>query len=104
MEILHWLNTNLTFLQSDWFTYAYGWIVFLNPCALLPQLFTSIRARPKELYGISIFMFFIFLSIQTVVALGAIKNADLCLFWSMSISAVETFLIITITIQRRNMR
>ena len=102
MQTLVWLQAHMPFLNTEWFTYVYGLVVFLNAPALAPQLISSIRSKPEELRGVSIFMFFIFLAIQSAIALGAVKIFDAALFWSMAISAVETFLIIVITLSRRS--
>ncbi len=101
MQTLQWVQTQLPFLQTEYFTFLYGWLVFLNPLALMPQLISSIRSKAIELQGVSVSMFVIFLIIQMTVALGAVNSMDVNLFWSMSISAVETFLIIVITQIRR---
>ena len=71
---LNWLQIHLPFLQTEWFFVLYGFVVFLNPAALVPQLISSIRAKPEQLHGISIPMFIIFLLIQIAVTLGAIKK------------------------------
>ncbi len=102
MQTLQWLQTQLPFLQAEWFSVLYGLVVFLNPLALVPQLISSIRSKPEELHGIAVSMFAIFLAIQTAVSFGAIKNMDMSLFLSMSISVIITFLVIVITVGRRN--
>ena len=101
MQTLQWLQTQIPFLQAEWFPIFYGLVVFLNPLAIAPQLISSIRAKPEELRGVAVSMFVIFLTIQSVVALGAIKSADISLFGSMTISAVITFTVIIITVVRR---
>jgi hypothetical protein len=101
MESLQWLQLHMPFLNSEWFTYLYSLVVFANPFALFPQLTNVVRAEPKELKGVSVFMFFIFLAIQTMVSLGGIKVQDPALFLSMAISVVETAAIIIIVLVRR---
>lgn len=101
MQILHWIQVQLPFLQDEYFTLLYGWLVFLNPVALVPQLISSIRSKAVELKGVSVSMFVVFLIIQTTVALGAVNNMDTSLFWSMAISALETFVVIVIITVRR---
>jgi hypothetical protein len=101
MQTLQWLQTQMPFLQAEWFSVLYGLVVFLNPFAIAPQLISSVRAKPEELRGVAVSMFVIFLAIQSAVALGAIKSADMSLFGSMTISAVITFAVIIITVVRR---
>jgi uncharacterized protein with PQ loop repeat len=101
MQTLQWLQTQMPFLQTEWFSVLYGLVVFLNPFAIAPQLISSVRAKPEELRGVSVSMFVIFLTIQSAVALGAIKNMDLSLFGSMTISAVVALAVIIITLGRR---
>ena len=101
MQFLQWLQANFLFLDTEWFAVVYGLVVFANPFAIAPQLLSSIRSKPEELRGVSVFMFFIFLAIQSAVALGAVKVSDVVLFWSMSISAVITFFVIVVTLARR---
>jgi len=102
MQPLQWLESQMPFLQTEWFTILYGLIVFLNPIAVAVQLISSIRSKPEELRGVAVSTFIIFLTIQLAVALGAIKSMDTILFLSMTISAVETFLVIIITTARRS--
>ncbi|XLQ19565.1 MAG: hypothetical protein ACKUBY_03160 [Candidatus Moraniibacteriota bacterium] len=104
MQILQWLQIQMSFLQTEWFSVVYGLVVFLNPFAMVPQLISSVRAKPEELRGVSVTMLILFLVIQIAVALGAIKNVDMALFASMSISTVVTFTVIVITIFRRNLK
>jgi uncharacterized protein with PQ loop repeat len=108
MQIFQWLQAQmlfleikLPFLQAEWFTVLYGLVVFLNPLAIAPQLISSIRSKPEELRGVAISMFVIFLTIQSAVALGAIKSSDISLFGSMAISAVITLAVIIVTVVRR---
>lgn len=101
---MEWLQAHLVFLQSEWFNYFYGLIVFLNPIAIAPQILSSFRAKPEELRGVSISMFIIFLTIQLTVSLGAIRYGDLSLFISMLISAVITLTVIMVTVIKRNKR
>ena len=101
MESLQWLQQNLPFLNTEWFGFVYGLVVFANPVALIPQLVGAVRSEPKELKGVSVFMFFVFFAIQTMVSLGGIKAHDMALFLSMAISVLETMAIIVIVLVRR---
>jgi len=87
-RVMPYLRDRFPFLESSWFGWIYGLVVFLNPIAMLPQLWGVITTRNIE--GLSLTMFVIFWSIQTAVALGAIKTLDWKLFLSMFISVIET--------------
>lgn len=101
MQTLQWLQTQLPFLQTEWFSALYGLVLFLNPFAIVSQLISSVRSKPEELHAVSVLMFVIFLVIQSAIALGAIKSFDIILFGSMSISALVTLAVIIITVVRR---
>jgi hypothetical protein len=101
MWLMQWLQANFYFLNTEWFVIVYGLLVAANPFAMLPQLVSSIRSEPKRLGGVSVSTFFIFLVIQTAIALGAVKSLDIALFWSMAISATITLAVIVVTLIRR---
>jgi len=100
--MIQWLHDQMNFLESEWFALLYGMIVFLNPIAMIPQLLSSIRSKPEELKGVAISTFTLFLIIQSALVLGAIKNQDKTLFWSMAISAIETIATLSIILVRRS--
>lgn len=97
--VMIYLKEVLTFLEAGWWAILYGVIVFMNPVAMLPQLFSVLTTRKIE--GLSLSMFLIFVSIQTAVALGAIRALDWSLFVSMTVSAVETSVIVVMVIKIR---
>ncbi len=101
MEFLLFLKANSGFLNLGVFSFMYGFVIFLNPLAMLPQLLKAFKAKKEELGGVSIPMFFIFLTIQIMIALGAIKTLDTVLFASMGISALLTAAIILVTAYRK---
>ncbi|MCI5108472.1 MAG: hypothetical protein MRY49_01330, partial [Candidatus Pacebacteria bacterium] len=86
----------MPFLESKWFAVLYGLVVALNPLALLPQLISVIITGKVE--GLSLLMFLVFVSIQSAVALGAIKELNWKLFLSMFISALETSTIVAFVV------
>ena len=101
MELVVWLQQELSFLNGETFILIYSWVIYINPMAILPQLRDSSFKEPKKLLGVSVPMFFIFLIIQVTIALGAIRISDTNLFVSMSLSAILTSLVIIVTLYRR---
>ena len=101
MDLLTFLHVQFDFLNSELFTFFYSLVVYMNPFALLPQLYSSFRSEPKKLLGVSVLMFVVFLIIQITISLGAIKILNGSLALSMASSAVVTVFIIIVTMIRR---
>jgi hypothetical protein len=67
-------------------------IIFLNPVAIMPQVWTAIMAPSVE--GISSSMWCIFAAIQAAFALQGIRTKTASIFLSMLISFVLSIVII----------
>jgi hypothetical protein len=76
-------------------------VVFLNPVAMLPQLWTAFTAPPEQLAGIALSTFVLFATIQTAIALSAIQALNWKLFWSMTISFFQSIMIVVAVLLRR---
>lgn len=85
-------------LETKAFSRIFDILVFINPIALLPQLWAAITAPSVE--GISIGMLMIFIAIQVVVSLQGIRIKSTSMFLSMGISAIESAAIIGIVLVR----
>jgi hypothetical protein len=97
---LHALHARMRWLDSKPATFILGLVVWMNAPAMVPQLWNAITAPPAELASVSVPMFCIFAAIQASVALQAIKTNSTALFWSMTISFVETSIIIALLLIR----
>ncbi len=89
------------FIETSWCQLLIGLVVFLNPIAMLPQLWTAFTAPAEQLTGIAVSTFVLFAAIQTAVALSAIKALDWKLFWSMTISFFQSIAIVVAVLVRR---
>jgi len=88
------------FIETKWCQILIGFVVFLNPIAMLPQLFTAFTAPAEQLAGIAVSTFMLFAAIQTAVALSAIRALDWKLFGSMAISFVQSITIVVAVLIR----
>lgn len=95
------LRRALPFIDTTWCQILIGLVVFLNPVAMLPQLWTAFTAPPEQLAGIAVSTFVLFAAIQTAVALSSIKALDWKLFWSMTISFFQSIAIVVAVLLRR---
>lgn len=100
-EFMITLKAICPFLESTWCQWLIGIVVFLNPIAIIPQLFIAAKGEKKQIEGISIFTFLLFAAIQLAVASSAIIAIDWKLFSSMAISFLESVAIVLITLKRR---
>lgn len=93
------LNIKLQgFLEHKSFKTAIASLIFMNPMALAPQLWTVLTAPSIE--GVSLTMWIIFATIQTALVLEGIRVRSVPMFWSMFISAcLSATIIITVLIR-----
>lgn len=93
------LNLRLNpMLETKAFSRIFNILIFINPIALIPQIWSSVTAPNVE--GISIGMLAIFIAIQIVVSLQGIRIKSSSMFLSMAISAVESATIIGVVLIR----
>jgi len=98
-NIVDFLNRKLSkYLSREIFKVFVSLLIYLNPIALIPQLWTVFTA--PSLAGISLTMWGIFLAIQTGVMLEGIRVRSTPMFWSMFISAIFNSTIITTVLIR----
>ena len=67
-------------------------VVFLNPLAIFPQLLKVLTAPSVE--GITVAMWYVFAMIQIAFIFHGIKTRSASIFFSMSISLLESMTII----------
>ncbi|MFH1916625.1 MAG: hypothetical protein ABIJ21_05140 [Nanoarchaeota archaeon] len=79
-------------LDRKGFKRVIGSVLFLNPLALAPQVWTALTAPSIE--GISLTMWVIFVVIQIAMVLEGIRVKSSAMFWSMLISVCESITII----------
>jgi len=90
MDFLYSWTKPLT--SALWFKRLMSFIIFLNPLALTPQVWSALTAPSIE--GISVHMFFAFAAIQTAFVFNGIETRNKSIFISMSISLLESCVII----------
>jgi len=96
---MEFLNNKLAFLlESNLFLRLLDMVIYANPLAMLPQLYTAMVAPSVE--GVSVGMYLIFVAIQVAISLQGIKVRSMSMFLSMAISALESIAIITIVLMR----
>lgn len=99
-EMMLALKRRCTFLETRWCNALIGFVVFLNPIAMLPQLWMAFTAPSEQVAGIAVSTFVLFASIQAAVAGSAIKALDWKLFWSMAISFFQSLAIVAAVLVR----
>lgn len=85
-------------LETKAFSRIFDIIIFLNPVAFVPQVWTALTVQSTE--AVSIGMLAIFTAIQTVMALQGIRIKSPSLFFSMAIGTLESTAIIIIVLVR----
>lgn len=99
MSTVDALNGRLRgFLEQKFFKALVAGLIFMNPVALAPQVWTALTAPNVE--GISISMWVIFVFIQTAVIFEGIRVRSAPMFWSMLISAFQSMMIIITVLAR----
>jgi len=96
LEVLHTFLA--PYLDTRYFKWTFGLLVFINPLALLPQIWTILTA--DSVAGVSMAMMTIFLAIQVIVALEGIRIKRWEFFLPMFLSAIESIFIIMVVIVR----
>lgn len=97
--MINWLyNKSEKVLENKVFTFIVDALIFLNPLALAPQLWTIFRAPSVE--GISLLMWVIFSLIQIAMAFEGVHVKSKSMFYSMSISAIESITVIIVVLIR----
>ena len=86
------------FLEHKFFKTVIGALIFLNPVALMPQLWVVFTSPSVE--GISLAMWFIFALIQAAVTLEGIRARSAPMFWSMLISMFQSITIVAVVLVR----
>lgn len=79
-----------------------GYVSYLNPVAMLPQLVSTFISTPKELMGVSVLMLGTFILLQTTFMLIFLKGRNKSLFIAMALLVLETIIIVTFTLLRRS--
>jgi len=93
------LHTRLgRILEKNFFKTIISALIFMNPIALAPQVWTTIST--SDVAGVSLTMWFIFAAIQIAVVFEGIRVRSSAMFWSMLISVIESLTIITVVIIR----
>ena len=80
-------------VEAHWFEMVMTLVVFLNPLAIFPQLFTVLTAPSVQ--GVTVSMWYVFAVIQTAFVFHGIKMRSASIFFSMLISLLENIAIIT---------
>ncbi len=94
MSTVDALNGRLRgFLEQKFFKTVVAGLIFMNPVAFAPQVWTALTAPSVE--GISLTMWVIFVAIQTAVVFEGIRVRSAPMFWSMLISVFQSITIIT---------
>lgn len=98
-SIIDALNTAFRgFLENRIFKTIINFIIYLNPVALAPQVWSIFTA--PSIAGVSLFMWFAFAAIQTAMLMEGIRVKSVVMFWSMFISLCESIAIIVAVILR----
>ena len=99
MSTVDALNGRLRgFLEQRFFKVVVAGLIFMNPVALAPQVWTAFTAPSVE--GISLTMWVIFAFIQTAVIFEGIRVRSAPMFWSMLISVFQSITIIVVVLAR----
>jgi len=99
MSTVDVLNGRLQgFLERKFFKVVVAGLIFMNPVALAPQVWTAFTAPSVE--GISLTMWVIFAAIQTAVIFEGIRVRSAPMFWSMLISVFQSITIIIVVLAR----
>lgn len=87
-------------VETPIFATAFSVLIFINPVALAPQLWSAIKAKSVD--GISIPMLLIFLVVQTIMTLYGIQTKSTGMFLAMFLSMLITLGIILAVLIRRH--
>ncbi|KKW27410.1 MAG: hypothetical protein UY69_C0013G0007 [Parcubacteria group bacterium GW2011_GWF1_52_5] len=99
MSTVDVLNGRLQgFLERKFFKTVVAGLIFMNPVALAPQVWTAFTAPSVE--GISLTMWVIFAAIQAAVIFEGIRVRSAPMFWSMLISVFQSITIIIVVLAR----
>ena len=85
-------------IETKLFETVMDLVIYANPIALAPQLYTVITADSVE--GISIIMWLIFAVIQLAFVFHGIKTKSVSVFLSMLISMAESITIVVLVLSR----
>jgi hypothetical protein len=86
------------FLERKFFKTAVAGLIFMNPVALVPQVWAALATPSVE--GISLTTWVIFAFIQTAVIFEGIRVRSAPMFWSMLISVFQSITIIVTVLAR----
>lgn len=96
LDTLHgWLRV---YLEHKLFTTVIGGLIFLNPVALAPQVWTV--ATTQNVAGVSLTMWLIFAAIQLAIVFEGIRVRSIPMFWSMLVSFLESITIVIFVLVR----
>lgn len=97
--MIEYLHSRLSVaLEHKFFKTVIGALIFMNPVALAPQVWTTINTQ--DVSGISLAMWYIFAAIQTAVVFEGIRVRSAPMFWSMLVSVFQSIMIIIIVLMR----
>jgi hypothetical protein len=85
-------------LEAKWFKIVLDSIIYINPLAIAPQVYTVFTASNVE--GIALGMWYIFVAIQIAFVFIGIQTKKLSVFLSMLISFFESLTIIIVVLAR----
>lgn len=99
MSTVDVLNGRLRgFLEQRFFKAVVAGLIFMNPVALAPQVWTAFATPSVE--GISLTMWVIIAFIQTAAIFEGIRVRSAPMFWSMLISVLESITIVVVVLAR----
>lgn len=94
------IRNRIPFLEKRWFTFLLGAVVWLNPVAILPQLWDALTIAQDRVGGISVATWCVFMLIQASVSLTALSTRNRALFESMLVSFVlSTLVVVTVLVR-----
>lgn len=96
---MDWLHARARFVNAVWFRHVVGFVILLNPFALLPQTVAVFTAPNVD--AISLFAFYIFAGIQVAFCFEAIRTKNLAVFLAMVLSFAQSCTIIVTVLVRR---
>lgn len=97
MAIIDFLNSKLnSSLQRKFFKIIISAFIFINPLAIMPQVWKVLTT--SNIDGVSIFTWCIFAFFQIAMALEGIRVKSASTFWSMLISVLGSITIITVVL------
>lgn len=97
--MIHTLNAKFgSFLEHKFFKTVIGFIIFMNPLAIAPQLYSAATAPTVE--GVAVSTWIVFAAIQIAAALEGVRVRSFSMFGSMGISFFMSIAIILLVLIR----